>query len=82
MYLVNYKELMYVRQMYRINQSLVARMVYLFKSYSDFIYEVTGHAADCSGRSTVVRRGLSPIYLLIYIELLYLSCTYKSVFSS
>ena len=50
-----YKNLLsgHVSYTYKINQYLAARMVYSFIRYSDFIYEMTVHAAHYSGRSKV-----------------------------
>ena len=51
---------------HKTNQCLAARMIYSFISYSDFIYESTVNAADCSIRSKAVRLGLSlHAYLII-----------------
>ena len=51
--------------------------VHLFIGYSDFLFEITVHALDCSGRSKAVRLGLSFYTHFNYKDLLYVSCTCK-----
>ena len=40
-------------------------MVYSFISYFDFMYEMTVHLAECSGRGKAVRIGISLYSYLI-----------------
>ena len=55
----HYKELLYVSCTYKINQCFAARMAYSFICYSDFVYGMTVHGADISGRSQAIKIGLS-----------------------